>query len=39
LADWIRAKFGAPFRVAFDYLDEMPRSAAGKFEEFICEIG
>jgi phenylacetate-CoA ligase len=39
LADWIRAKFGAPFRVVFDYLDEMPRSAAGKFEEFICEIG
>lgn len=39
LAGWVRTKFGAPFEVAFAYLDELPRTAAGKFEEFICEIG
>lgn len=39
LAGWVRTKLGAPFEVAFAYLDELPRTAAGKFEEFICEIG
>jgi phenylacetate-CoA ligase len=39
LAAWVRAKFGAPFRIVFTYLDELPRTAAGKFEEFICEVG
>jgi phenylacetate-CoA ligase len=39
LAAWVRAKFGAPFRIVFAYLDELPRTAAGKFEEFICEVG
>jgi phenylacetate-CoA ligase len=38
LGDWVRVKFGAPFRVAFVYVDEIPRSAAGKFEDFVCEI-
>lgn len=38
LAEWLRARFGAPFRVAFAYLDEIPRTAAGKLEEFVCEI-
>lgn len=38
LADWIRAKFTHPFRVTFEYFDEIPRTAAGKFEDFVCEL-
>lgn len=38
LADWIRDKFAAPFRVIFAYFDELPRTAAGKFDEFISEL-
>ncbi|HKH01545.1 MAG TPA: hypothetical protein VKB08_12610 [Bradyrhizobium sp.] len=37
LSAWVQAKFGAPFRVVFAYFDEIPRTAAGKFEDFICE--
>lgn len=29
---------GHPFRVTLSYHDELPRSASGKFEEFICEV-
>ncbi len=29
---------GHPFRVTLSYHDEIPRSASGKFEEFICEV-
>jgi phenylacetate-CoA ligase len=39
LATWIQSKFGAAFEITFTYYDELPRRAAGKFEEFICEIG
>jgi hypothetical protein len=39
LAAWVRTKFSAPFMVIFTYLDEIPLTAAGKFEDFICEIG
>ena len=38
LAEWVRTKLGAPFRVSFAYFDEVPRTEAGKFEDFICEI-
>jgi len=38
LVEWVHATFGAVFRVAFSYFDEVPRTAAGKFEEFICEV-
>ncbi|MFB9267344.1 phenylacetate--CoA ligase family protein [Bradyrhizobium erythrophlei] len=38
LAEWVRTKLGAPFRVVFAYFDEIPRTAAGKFEDFVCEI-
>ena len=27
------------FRIALAYRDEIPRSAGGKFEDFICELG
>ena len=29
---------GHPFRVTLSYHDEIPRSASGKFEEFVCEV-
>lgn len=38
LGEWVRTKFGAPFRLVFAYFDEIPRTAAGKFEDFLCEI-
>jgi phenylacetate-CoA ligase len=38
LASWIRQKFGHPFRVSFAYFDEIPRTAAGKFEDFLSEV-
>jgi len=39
LVKWIHAKFAHPFRVAFVYLDALPRTAAGKFEDFVNELG
>jgi hypothetical protein len=33
-----RWKFAHPFRVRFAYFDELPRTAAGKFEDFISEV-
>lgn len=39
LTEWVGTKLGAPFMVSFTYFDEIPRTAAGKFEDFICEIG
>jgi phenylacetate-CoA ligase len=38
IADWIRTKFTYPFQVSFSYFDEIPRTAAGKFEDFVCEL-
>ena len=38
LAEWVRTHLQAPFRVSFAYFDEVPRTEAGKFEDFICEI-
>lgn len=35
---WARAKFGAGFRVTVEGLDELPLSAAGKSEDFVCEV-
>lgn len=29
---------GHPFQIYFQYFDEMPRTAGGKFEEFISEV-
>lgn len=34
----LRAQFGYPFRIAVSYPDEIPRSASGKFEDFLSEI-
>ncbi len=35
---WARAKFGAAFRVTLETCEELPRSPAGKSEDFVCEI-
>lgn len=35
----LRERFGYPFAVRFAYLDEIPRSKSGKFEDFRSEIG
>ncbi len=34
LADRLRRRFGYPFAFAFEYVDEIPRAAGGKFEDF-----
>ncbi len=38
LARHITSRIPAPMSVAFTYLDEIPRSAGGKFEDFKTEI-
>ncbi|WP_198372169.1 phenylacetate--CoA ligase family protein [Roseomonas rosulenta] len=37
-AGWARAKFGEGFAVTVQALAELPRSAAGKAEDFVCDI-
>jgi len=39
LIRWVETKFGFPFRMRFTYFDEIPRTEAGKFEDFVCKIG
>jgi phenylacetate-CoA ligase len=39
LTTWIQTKFAYPFRVAFMYLDAIPRTEAGKFADFVSEVG
>ena len=34
----IQSALGHPFEIFFRYVDEMPKTAGGKFEEFISEI-
>ena len=36
VVDWARAKFGDPFRIELAFPAELARTAAGKFEDFIC---
>ncbi|MBR0671364.1 phenylacetate--CoA ligase family protein [Neoroseomonas soli] len=38
VAAWARAKFGAGFAVTVETMPELPRTAAGKFEDFVCEV-
>lgn len=38
LRSWIIAALGHPFDVTFRYVDSIPRSPLGKFEDFRCEI-
>jgi phenylacetate-CoA ligase len=37
-AAWARAKFGAGFAVQVEAMAELPRSPAGKFEDFVCLV-
>ncbi len=38
LRGWIIAAVGHPFNVRFLYVDSIPRSSLGKFEDFRCEV-
>lgn len=38
LARHLTARISAPMCVTFRYYDTIPRSASGKFEDFICEV-
>lgn len=38
LRGWITSAVGHPFDVSFRYVDAIPRSPLGKFEDFRCEI-
>jgi phenylacetate-CoA ligase len=37
-ASWARRKFGEGFAVTVRPLEDLPRSAAGKTEDFVCEV-
>ena len=38
IAQYLTEKFGHPFHYQFVYVDNIPRSANGKFEEFKSEL-
>lgn len=38
LVDWVRHKFSFPFEVRFRYMEEIPRTAAGKYFDFYSEV-
>lgn len=38
LRNWVREKFGYPFEVRLSFHDKLPRTATGKFEDFVCEV-
>lgn len=38
LRAWVHAKFGSGYRADLTYLQDLPRTAAGKFSDFVCEI-
>ena len=38
LRDYFADRLGHPFRLRFLYVDDIPRSAGGKFEDFVSEI-
>ena len=38
LRDWVVAKLDHPFKVTFSFVDEIPRTASGKYRDFISEI-
>jgi phenylacetate-CoA ligase len=38
LADWLKERFQYPFRIAFSYHDEIPRSPSGKFIDYLSEV-
>jgi len=38
VGNWTTIKFGADFRICFVYADELKRTKAGKFQDFVCEL-
>ena len=38
LRGYIVECLGHPFALSFIYVDEIPRSASGKYEDFICLV-
>jgi phenylacetate-CoA ligase len=38
LRRFITANLGHPFRITISYYEDIPRSASGKYEEFMCAI-
>jgi phenylacetate-CoA ligase len=38
LVDWILDKLDHPFTVEISFVDEIPRTASGKYQDFISEI-
>ena len=38
LIRWVQEKFGYPFDVTVTRLDELPRSASGKLQDFVSRI-
>ncbi|MEE8270321.1 MAG: AMP-binding protein, partial [Alphaproteobacteria bacterium] len=38
LRGWVRDKFGHPFEVPIRYHAEIPRTAAGKYQDFVTEL-
>jgi phenylacetate-CoA ligase len=38
IAEWTQAKFAYPFDISFKYADQLPRTKAGKFQDFVSEI-
>ncbi len=38
LATWVRDKYGDVFTVTVTEMDELPRSPAGKFQDFVSEL-
>lgn len=38
LRAWVREKFGYPFDVTLTVMDVIPRTSAGKFQDFVSEL-
>jgi len=38
IRDWVREKLEHPFDVVFSFVDDIPRTKAGKYRDFISEI-
>lgn len=38
IRDWVREKLDHPFDVVFSFVDDIPRTAAGKYRDFVSEV-
>jgi len=38
ITNWVHKKHGYPFKIGFVYLDEIARTSAGKFKDFVREF-